>query len=124
MLAIYFLGFVMGKTKGIKYSSYLDNVGQLRLEKFCHEFDCSKAKAISYLLELWENGTVNNKLATVSEDIHAQFEQKIEKTIDAKLAEKFSHLYQEISDLKHEVSRLQPPIKKTPVKKSKTTTKK
>ena len=114
----------MGKSKGIKYSSYLDNVGQLRLEKFCAEFDCSKAKAISYLLELWENGTVNSKLATISEDLNAQLEAKIENTIDAKLTEKLSHLYQEISDLKHEVSRLQSPIKKTPVKKSKTTTKK
>ena len=108
----------MGKSKGIKYSSYLDNVGQLRLEKFCSEFDCSKAKAISYLLELWENGTVNNKLATLSEDLHAQLESKIEKAIDSKLAEKLNNFYEEISHLKHEVSKLQPPITKT-VKKTK-----
>ena len=38
----------MGKSKGIKYSSYLDNLEHLRLKKICTEFDCSKAKAISY----------------------------------------------------------------------------
>lgn len=78
----------MGKAKGIKYSSYLDNIGQLRLEKFCIEFDCSKAKAISYLLELWENGTINNKLATINEDIYSELETKLEKVVTAKLEKK------------------------------------
>ena len=102
----------MGKSKGIKYSSYLDNAGQKRLEKFCSDFDCSKAKAISYLLELWENGTINNKLATINDELYGQLESKIEDTIDAQLAEKLSNIYQELSHLKHEISKQRSPLKK------------
>ncbi len=96
----------MSKVKGVKYSSYLDSIGQLRLEKFCTEFDCSKAKAISYLLELWENGTIDNKLATISQDIHSQLEKKLESFVTSKLDEKLAILNQEISKLQDEIKLL------------------
>jgi hypothetical protein len=103
---------MMGKSKGNKYSSYLDNVGQLRLEKFCSQFDCSKAKAISYLLELWENGTLNNKLATVNDDIYSQLETKLESFINSKIENQLNTVNQEISSLKNEVTHLSKEIKK------------
>jgi uncharacterized small protein (DUF1192 family) len=96
----------MSKTKEVKYSSYLDNIGQLRLEKFCTEFDCSKAKAISYLLELWENGTIDNKLVTISQDIHSQLERKLESFVTSQLEEKLAILNQEINNLKDEINHL------------------
>jgi uncharacterized small protein (DUF1192 family) len=96
----------MGKSKGVKYSSYLDNIGQLRLEKFCAEFNCSKAKAISYLLELWENGTIDHKLATISTDIYSQLEKTLEIFLTSKLEEKLATLNQEISKLKAEIDQL------------------
>ena len=96
----------MGKSKGTKYSSYLDNVGEVRLEKFCAEFDCSKAKAISYLLELWENGTINNKLATVSDDIYCQLEKKLESFINAKLEDQLKQVHENILDLQFNLTNL------------------
>ena len=106
----------MGKSKGTKYSSYLDNLGQLRLEKFCTEFDCSKAKAISYLLELWENGTINNKLATVSDDIYAQLENKLEGFINAKLEHKLEQVHRDIHNLQNNFNDLDRTLNK--IKKS------
>lgn len=97
---------MMGKAKGTKYSSYLDSLGQLRLEKFCAEFDCSKAKAISYLLELWENGTVNNKLATISDDIYSQLEGKLENFIALTLDKKLEQVYQDIHNLQDNLHHL------------------
>ena len=97
---------MMSKSKGTKYSSYLDNIGQLRLEKFCSEFDCSKAKAISYLLELWENGTINNKLATVSGDIYLQLESKLESFINAKLEQKLEQVHHNIHNLQDKIDHL------------------
>ena len=97
---------MMGKSNGTKYSSYLDNIGQLRLENFCSEFDCSKAKAINYLLELWENGTVNNKLVTISDDIYSQLESKLESFITSKLDKKLEQVYQEINNLQDNVDHL------------------
>ena len=102
----------MGKSKGNKYSSYLDSIGQLRLEKFCSEFDCSKAKAISYLLELWENGTLNNKLATINNDIYSQLETKLESFIRSKIDIQLNTVNQEISDLRNELTDLRQEIKK------------
>ena len=94
----------MGKSKGTKYSSYLDNLGELRLEKFCEEFECSKAKAISYLLELWENGTINNKLATVNDDIYSQLENKLENFIVSKIDHQLKEVNQDINRLQEEVT--------------------
>lgn len=96
----------MGKSKGIKYSSYLDDLGQLRLEKFCDEFDCSKAKAIIYLLELWENGTINNKLATVSLEIQSELEKKLATSLQSKFESKFTELSQEIDSLKQKLQKI------------------
>ena len=96
----------MVKSKENKYSSYLDNLGQVRLEKFCAEFDCSKAKAISYLLELWENGKINNKLATTSDDIYAQLENKLEGFINAKLEYKLEQVHQDIHNLQDSFNHL------------------
>ena len=93
----------MGKSKGVKYSSYLDQKGELRLEKFCKEFECSKAKAINYLLELWENGTINNKLAIINDDIYDQLENKLEKFITDKLEEKLEVVHGEIALLKKDI---------------------
>jgi len=96
----------MGKSKGVKYSSYLDDLGQLRLEKFCAEFDCSKAKAISYLLELWENGTINSKLASVSEEIQSELEQKLATLIESKFTEEFAQINQQLNECKQEITAL------------------
>ena len=124
MLAIFFIGLMMGKSKGTKYSSYLDSIGQLRLEKFCSEFDCSKAKAISYLLELWENGTVNNKLATISDDIYYQLENKLESFISSKLEQKLEQVYQDIHNLQANVEHLDHQLNNTSQKSVKSAKKK
>lgn len=105
---------MMGKSKGTKYSSYLDNIGKLRLEKFCSEFDCSKAKAIIYLLELWENGTVNHKLATMSDDVYSQLENKLENFITSKLDQKLEQVYQDIHSLQANVEHLDRQLNSNP----------
>lgn len=93
----------MAKSKGVKYSSYLDDLDQLRLEKFCEDFNCSKAKAISYLLELWENGTINNKLTLVRDDMKLELEKKIDHLIGDKLEAKLAPITKEIEKIKRKI---------------------
>lgn len=97
----------MGKTKGVKYSSYLDDLGELRLEKFCTEFNCSKAKAISYLLELWENGTIKNKLATVSQEVQSELEKKLATYVESKFYEEFVVVNEQFDELKQQIDLIQ-----------------
>ena len=108
----------------MKYSSYLDELGELRLAKFCSEFDCSKAKAISYLLELWENGTVNDKLISTSNELQSEVEKKITMSLESKFQAQFVTINQQFAEVTQEVVRLKQELKKLSTQHSKLKTSK